>query len=86
MTLTFDLESLKRILRAGAGVDVDTDLDGDIGAVPFEDLGYDSLAMLETCTRIEREYGVSLGDDVLTEATTPDALVELVNSHLPVNA
>ena len=28
----------------------------------FDDLGYDSLALLETSTNIEREFGVSLDD------------------------
>jgi act minimal PKS acyl carrier protein len=84
--MTFDLEDLKRILRAGAGVDPAAGLDGEIAGVDFEELGCDSLAMLETCTRIEREYGISLGDDAVAGARTPAALVDLVRSHLSVTA
>ncbi|MGW0702217.1 acyl carrier protein [Streptomyces sp. NPDC002867] len=76
------VDDLKRILREGAGVDESVDLDGDILDTDFESLGYESLAMLEISSRIERELGVTLDDDTLTEATTPRALIEAVNGIL----
>jgi minimal PKS acyl carrier protein len=48
----------------------------------FEDLGYDSLALLETHSRIKRDYGVEIGEDDLDEVTTPRRLVDLVNARL----
>ncbi|MEU9310337.1 phosphopantetheine-binding protein [Streptomyces sp. NPDC048256] len=78
----FTVDDLKRILREGAGADEDVDLDGDILDTDFESLGYESLAMLETGSRIEREFGVTLDDDTLTDATTPRALIEAVNGVL----
>jgi act minimal PKS acyl carrier protein len=78
----FTLDDLKRILREGAGADEGVDLDGDIIDTDFESLGYESLAMLETGGRIEREFGVTLDDDTLTEARTPRALIESVNALL----
>jgi act minimal PKS acyl carrier protein len=73
----FTLEDLKRILReaAGAGVDLDSDILDDT----FEDLGYDSLALLETGSRVEREFGITLDDATLAEAHTPAALIEAVS-------
>ncbi|MFE0730714.1 acyl carrier protein [Streptomyces antibioticus] len=79
---TFTLDSLKRILREGAGTDESVDLDGDILDTDFEDLGYESLALLETCGRIEREYGITLDDSVVGDVRTPRRMVEVVNEHL----
>ncbi|MFG2296204.1 phosphopantetheine-binding protein [Streptomyces sp. NPDC048603] len=78
----FTFDDLKRILREGAGTDEDVDLDGDILDTEFEALGYESLAMLETGGRIEREFGITLDDDTVTDATTPRALIEAVNALL----
>ncbi len=73
-----DLDDLRRILRDVAGTAQGVDLDGDILDTPFEDLGYDSLALLEAAARILQEYGVRLHDDVLAEATTPRLLLDIV--------
>ncbi|MGW8765595.1 acyl carrier protein [Streptomyces sp. NPDC055815] len=81
-TQPFTLDDLKRILREGAGADEGVDLDGDILDSHFETLGYESLALLETGSRIEREYAITLDDDVLSDADTPRALIEAVNAHL----
>ncbi|MHC0431218.1 acyl carrier protein [Streptomyces sp. O3] len=81
-TQPFTLDDLKRILLAAAGADENVDLDGDILDTDFEELSYESLAILETCGRIERDYGISLDDTVVTEARTPRALLELVNAQL----
>ncbi len=75
-----NLDDLTRILREGAGAEEGVDLDGDILDTEFDDLGYDSLALLETATRISREYGVELDDDTVTSARTPRALLAAVNA------
>lgn len=82
MPVQFTLDDLKRILREGAGTAEGVDLDGDIATTEFEDLGYESLALLETSGRIEREYGVILDEDVVTSARTPQAFVDAVNARL----
>jgi act minimal PKS acyl carrier protein len=57
-------------------------LDETIGDVPFEDLGFDSLSLFNTCVRIENDHPVTLSlDDVLT-AATPNALLDLVNQYV----
>ncbi|RSM81691.1 acyl carrier protein [Kibdelosporangium aridum] len=48
----------------------------------FDELGYDSLALLETHSRIRRDYGVQFSDEDLTELTTPQELVDFVNSQI----
>ncbi|GAT84636.1 actinorhodin polyketide synthase acyl carrier protein [Streptomyces sp. F-3] len=85
-TKEFTLDDLKRILREGAGADESVDLDGDILDTDFEELGYESLALLETGGRIEREFGITLDDDVLTDARTPRALIAAVNALLGAGA
>jgi minimal PKS acyl carrier protein len=75
------LDDLRRVLREAAGADEEVDLDGDILDAPFESLNYDSLALLEACSRLEREYRVSL-DDALDSDHTPRSLIALVNSRL----
>lgn len=81
-TREFTLEDLKRILREGAGTDEGVDLDGDILDTDFEELGYESLALLETGGRIEREFQLTLDDTALTDAHTPRALIAAVNAHV----
>lgn len=78
----FTVDNLRRILREGAGVGDGVDLDGEILDQTFEDLGYESLALLEAGGRIEREYGIVLADGALAEATTPRSLIDLVNTEL----
>jgi act minimal PKS acyl carrier protein len=48
---------------------------------PFDELGYDSLALLEAASRIKRDYGVELSEDELGSARTPRELVDAVNAR-----
>jgi act minimal PKS acyl carrier protein len=76
------MEEFVEILRASAGEDEAVDLGGEIGDTPFADLGYDSLALLETAGRVQRTYGIDLGDETLAEADTPRRFLEAVNTSL----
>lgn len=78
----FTLDDLRRILVEAAGADEAVNLDGDILDTDFESLNYESLALLETGSRIEREFGISLDDDVLGIEHTPRALIEAVNTRI----
>lgn len=75
------LEVLTRTLREGAGTDENVELSGDVLDVEFSELGYDSLALLETAARLERDHGILLDDDAATSAKTPRELLELVNGE-----
>lgn len=78
----FTLDDLRRILRTAAGADESVDLDGNISDTDFQSLGYESLALLETGSHIEREYGVTLDEDMLSIELTPRALIKIVNDRL----
>lgn len=79
MVTNFTSDDLTRILREGAGMDEGVELADD---VTFDKIGCDSLALLETCGRIEREYGVRFEDGDLEDLDTPRLLVEHVRSQL----
>lgn len=76
LTVTRLMEIMSECAGEGEGVD----LKGDVQDTEFEDLGYDSLALLETASRIKRDYGIRLADDQVTEAKTPRALLQLIDS------
>ncbi|MEU2562880.1 acyl carrier protein [Streptomyces longispororuber] len=82
----FTLDDLKRILLEGSGAPEGGGLDGDILDTDFTDIGYDSLALLETASRIEREYGIELDESVIGEATTPRVFLDAVTGHLATAA
>ena len=83
-TDTFTLDDLRTVLRDAAG---DGDgLDGDILDVPLDELGYDSVSLLETSGRIERERGIALDDSTLSGAVTPRAFIAAVNEQLAATA
>jgi act minimal PKS acyl carrier protein len=74
-----DLNDLRRIFQESAGVDQDVNLDDDIYDTEFQDLGYDSVAVMEVAARITRDYGVTIDDEALADATTPRLLLDAVN-------
>ncbi|GAA3438514.1 acyl carrier protein [Kutzneria kofuensis] len=76
------LIELLALLRACAGEDESHDLTGDVLDTPFAELGYDSIALLETTSRIERDYGVELSEDAVAQVLTPAEFLELVNDNL----
>lgn len=69
---------LMEIVRECAGDGETPTSADDVLDVEFSALGYDSLAMLETASRVERDYGIRLADDQVTEAKTPRAFLSLV--------
>jgi acyl carrier protein len=81
-TSELTLDDLRRILRAVAGEAEGAGLDGDILDVTFTDLGYDSLALLETAGQIERERDLQLDESTITEAQTPRQLLAAVTEQL----
>ncbi|MEY9876213.1 act minimal PKS acyl carrier protein [Streptacidiphilus sp. MAP12-33] len=75
------IDGLKDILRISAGEDESDQLTGDIAETSFSELGYDSLALLETAALIKREYGVDITDN-LENLGTPQSLTDWVNAQL----
>ncbi|HEY0167791.1 MAG TPA: acyl carrier protein [Jatrophihabitans sp.] len=82
MPTQISMEDLKRALREGSGVDESIDLDLKVETMTFEELGYDSLAILETGLRLGREHGVEIADDDLADVERPQELVSAINRAL----
>jgi len=82
----FTVTDLARILRAAAGEDAALDLDADILQLSFADLGYDSLAVMETSSRVERELGVLLPEEEMSDIKTPVQFIAFVNEQLSAKA
>jgi act minimal PKS acyl carrier protein len=78
------LERLAKFMADSGDRDpaAETSLDGDIGNVSFEELGFDSLALFNTCVEIENVFPVKLSLDEVLTVETPNGLLELVNQHL----
>jgi len=74
------LDELKQILRECAGEDESTDLNADVLDVPFADLGYDSLAVLQVSGRVELHCRITLDEDDISTMTTPREFLALVDA------
>lgn len=77
----FTFEHLKEALCASAGVDGSVELNQDVLDRPFEDLGYDSLALLELTGRVQRDFGVPMPDDARQHMPTPRAALDYINAR-----
>ncbi|MGQ0774940.1 MAG: acyl carrier protein [Pseudonocardiales bacterium] len=76
------IHDVRRILVACAGDIGISELPGDVATLKFDDLGYDSLALMETAARLEQEYGAIIPEEQITEVQTPQELLDLVNMNL----
>ncbi|MFE8993831.1 acyl carrier protein [Streptomyces collinus] len=72
------LPRLVEIIRECAGDSDVRDLDGDILDVTYQDLGYDSLALLEISAKLEQDLGVSIPGE---ELKTPGHTLQLINTE-----
>ncbi|MEV4432821.1 acyl carrier protein [Streptomyces sp. NPDC049555] len=75
------LTELEEIMRQSTG-EAEAAAPSADDCVTFEELGFDSLALLEVVNRIERTYDIKLPEDGLEEIRTPRALVAFVNDRL----
>ncbi len=76
----FTLDELKGFMLRCSGVPDDVSLDSDITDVAFADLGYDSLAVLEIASAIQRAYRVDVSDEAIEGMRTPGDVIDFVNS------
>lgn len=82
MSKMMSIDDLRGILVACAGGD-DTDaIHGDISGISFDELGYDSLALIETAAKLKRDHGVAIPDEQITEVRTPSDLLNLINDRI----
>jgi acyl carrier protein len=81
---SFSFEDLKRILvdRVGLPEDVVTD---DPSAT-FEDMGLDSLALVEIQLAMEQEYGITVADEDAEKILNVGDAISFVNDKLSAQA
>jgi minimal PKS acyl carrier protein len=82
MSKMMSIDDLRGILIACAGGDDLDALHGDISGMSFEELGYDSLALIETAAKLKLEHGVTIPDEEITEVGTPNELLSLINDRI----
>ncbi|MEU4349612.1 acyl carrier protein [Streptomyces sp. NPDC023838] len=82
----FTLDHLKRFMRECSGGEDPAGPDADVLGENFTELGFDSLALLQMASLIEREFGVALPDEGLHKLDTPQKLIDLVNEQLGAHA
>jgi acyl carrier protein len=73
------LEKLWTTLAECAGEADGTAADADTRDVEFQLLGYDSIALMEITSRLERDHGIRFEDDAVGKSTTPQMLLDMVN-------
>lgn len=78
----FTIDDLRTIMCATAGPGDHPVLEGDIQDVPFSELDFDSLAVLELATRIQQAYGMPFPDDAVEEMSTPGDVLVYVTQRL----
>ncbi|PRX99102.1 acyl carrier protein [Allonocardiopsis opalescens] len=79
MSSPMTIDDLRRMLIACAGETRPAALAGDFADRDFEELGYDSLALMETAARIQDAYGVRIPDERVADLRTPRAVLDAVN-------
>jgi minimal PKS acyl carrier protein len=82
MSKMMSIDELRAILTACAGGDETVAFHGDISDVSMEELGYDSLALIETAARLKLDHGVAIPDELITDVRTPGELLNLINERV----
>jgi act minimal PKS acyl carrier protein len=75
------LRELDSTMREFHGPDA-PELDGRSLDASLQDLGYDSLVLLQTTGRIQQKYGVEIDRDGIAVAETARELLDVMNSAL----
>lgn len=83
MSANVTIKHVWTALVEGSGTDDEDALLADLEMRSFDELGYDSLAVLETGLRLRRDSGADVPDTQIANAQTAQELIDLINSHLP---
>lgn len=82
MTTAMTIDDLMAILKDCAGEGENLAPTESLQDTTFEEMGYDSLAVIEASARIEQDYGVVIPDDDIVDLRTPRALLAVVNESV----
>ncbi|WP_340377086.1 methyltransferase [Streptomyces sp. SS7] len=78
----FTLEELVELIEAHAGEPDEGELDVSVVDVLFQELGYDSVQLLEVVSQIKARYGLDLAEGILAEMRTPRQVLDTINELL----
>ncbi|MER6842742.1 acyl carrier protein [Streptomyces platensis] len=79
MAAVLTIDDLLRVLAECAGETAGADPSGDDAHRTFEEMGYDSLVLLETNARLKQDFGIDIPDEA-DGAKTPADLLTLANA------
>lgn len=79
---TFGLEDLKRLLTSDSNTGDGSEITESSLTDEFTELGYDSLALLELVSKVERDFGIKLPDDALENMLTPKSTVYYISARI----
>lgn len=79
---TLSLDELKGIMQSCAGADETVDLTPEGAETSFEELGFDSLAVIEVTTRLAQRFDIHIPDSETSTLDSPARLVDYVNGRL----
>lgn len=82
----FTLDELKVVVHEASGVTDGVSLDENTLDETMRELGYDSLAVLEIASKIQRDFGIDMPDEAIEGMQTPRAILDYVNSQLTLKA
>ncbi|MFD7720122.1 phosphopantetheine-binding protein [Streptomyces sp. NPDC059814] len=82
MTKLMTIGELHGILISCAGGAETAASHAEIADASLDDLGYDSLALIETATRLKVDHGVVIPDEHLSDVSTLGELLGLVNERI----
>ncbi|MGW4826636.1 acyl carrier protein [Amycolatopsis japonica] len=74
------LTELIDVTKTYAGEVEEGALDEDIIDVLFENLGYDSVALLEVISQIKHQFGIDLSEESVGRLKTPRQVLDAVNA------
>lgn len=78
----FCFDDLDEMMCACGGANGSAGLDEDISDITFEELGYDSLAVLELMAKLQNQMNVAIPDNATASLLTPRSVIEYVNARL----
>jgi acyl carrier protein len=80
MAQTFTFDDLKQILVERVGIPEESVVDDPEAS--FDDMGLDSLAMVDAQLAVQQEYGFTIPDEDASEITKVGEAIDYVNRRL----
>lgn len=78
----FTIDDFRRLVGDAAGMDLALDLNRESLDIPFAELGFDSIVLLEVAALLEEELGVPVPGGALAGLRTPRDAIDYVNAAL----